>query len=334
MASNASIAPADGPPMPCARCGVPTPPGAARACAHLLEGRLRSFRALPAASAACTLCAPADASFPLCPPCAADLLLRNVALSPGDRERGYALAPRASVLAVLDEGHEARMRPLPGALAKLGLTAVPTREDRWFERLWVAVTAPGRGEVRNEPGVFSPDVLRLGDSVEFAEEHVLRCYAPAEPSKLPKKRRKKPPREAEDGRDAKLLADVASHGFHVVHVEPNDELGIPRFSFTVGLYHTFGHPELLIRAAEMEVGQAVLTLLAESAKSTGEAAVPGGMLLEAECGLVEFPGEMYGDYLGYAGWFYGGWEFPVLELRWQEKVPVAGSDHVSGAKVE
>lgn len=56
-------------------------------------------------------------------------------------------------------------------------------------------------------------------------------------------------REAQDASDAKLLADVAQHGWHIVQV--SEEPGLPPFAFTVGLYYQFLQPEVLIMGIDL-----------------------------------------------------------------------------------
>jgi hypothetical protein len=57
--------------------------------------------------------------------------------------------------------------------------------------------------------------------------------------------------EPEDAFDEKLVADVREHGWHCVLVEDDHEQqGHPfydaAFAYTVGLTHTYGHPELVL----------------------------------------------------------------------------------------
>lgn len=51
-------------------------------------------------------------------------------------------------------------------------------------------------------------------------------------------------REAKDEHERKALADVQQHGWHVLKVMEDNEG--PAFAYTVGLYHSFGHPELIV----------------------------------------------------------------------------------------
>jgi hypothetical protein len=46
------------------------------------------------------------------------------------------------------------------------------------------------------------------------------------------------------GSDEKLREDVDNYGWHVMGVL--DTADIPAWAYSVGLYHSFGHPEILI----------------------------------------------------------------------------------------
>jgi len=46
----------------------------------------------------------------------------------------------------------------------------------------------------------------------------------------------------EDDYDRKLLHDVKEHGWHLVGIDDEDEG--PAYVFSVGIFHTLGHPEI------------------------------------------------------------------------------------------
>jgi hypothetical protein len=48
----------------------------------------------------------------------------------------------------------------------------------------------------------------------------------------------------EDAADEQLLSDVRTVGWHVVGIAADEEG--PPYAFTVGLFETFGHPEIVI----------------------------------------------------------------------------------------
>ncbi len=126
--------------------------------------------------------------------------------------------------------------------------------------------------------------------------------------------------EPEDDRDRKLLADIARVGWAVLGI-PEDDEG-PGFAFSIGLYRTFAHPEVILIGLPWEVSSALINDLG--------AAVKGGKRYEAgrayddlsEGGadfFVAVDRGNYREYLGTAGWFYRGWDFPVVQMVWPDR---------------
>src|SRR3990172_5664569 len=66
-------------------------------------------------------------------------------------------------------------------------------------------------------------------------------------------------READEPSDEKLIADVESHGWHIVGV-PDDDAG-PGFAFTVGIYMRTFQPEILIMGVPFEPSGRVLNAI-------------------------------------------------------------------------
>src|SRR5947209_6853734 len=59
------------------------------------------------------------------------------------------------------------------------------------------------------------------------------------------------PPAARDDQDRKLLADIEQFGWHVICIEQDDEG--PGFAYSIGLYGTFGHPEILVIGLDPQV---------------------------------------------------------------------------------
>lgn len=307
---------------PCVRCQAPFAfAELGVACRHFVEGRLRSYTTSPGDSAfpdtSCTLCDFAEGAelCLLCHRCWQALCRANVWVDAQARERGYALASREPAFEVLSIHRPGRCAVEKGASVKLGFTRVPTAEDRWFEQMWVEVTGEGTGVLDNEPVLFDAQVLREGSVVSFTDDQVLHCLFRDTLVELPAARRREPPREPDDDGDRRCLADVSTYGWHVIHVSES-ETSEP-FAFTIGLHHSFGHPEVMVRGLEIDVAHAVLTRIGNGARD-GRADGPRTDLLHgATCTSVPFPKDQYRDFLGYACWFYQGLDFPAVELCWR-----------------
>ena len=124
------------------------------------------------------------------------------------------------------------------------------------------------------------------------------------------------PAPQDDG-DRKLLADVLQRGWHVVKVPGDDRA--PGWCFTVGLQHTFEHPELVIFGLPLGTGHAVLNIAGEAITRgvSFEADRAYGEFLEGfVCILRPVDKGWFRPFLGYAMWFYRGAGFDAMQVFW------------------
>ena len=59
-----------------------------------------------------------------------------------------------------------------------------------------------------------------------------------------------------DAQERKALEDVQQHGLHLVHVLPNGDT--PGWTYSIGLWHNYRHPELVVFGLSREVCHEVL----------------------------------------------------------------------------
>ncbi len=120
--------------------------------------------------------------------------------------------------------------------------------------------------------------------------------------------------------EAKLIEDVSRFGWHCMNVM-GDEANQP-FSYTIGLFHSYGYPELLIYGLSSETAHAILAIAA-NAVTVGtpiDLDKPTIELLEGlPCVFVRIPKSAYPEHLGFARWFYEGDNFPVHQVVWPSK---------------
>lgn len=124
----------------------------------------------------------------------------------------------------------------------------------------------------------------------------------------------------EDDNDRELLDDIEGVGWAVLGI-PEDEEG-PTFTYTLGLFHTLNHPEILIMGVEITTAQHLLNNLGELIRA-GRRFVAGSrcenVVKGFALGFVAVPRKLYPEYVGYGGWLYGGMEFPLLQCVWPDK---------------
>ena len=123
-----------------------------------------------------------------------------------------------------------------------------------------------------------------------------------------------------DGSDRKLLSDIDRVGWHVVMILEED--GTPGWSFSVGLFETFKHPEVVVFGLPLELsGQVINGIGADIQKGkTFESGQEYPEILDGVlCTYRPVLRQWYRPFLGYAMWYYRGLEFPVLQCIWPDK---------------
>ena len=115
--------------------------------------------------------------------------------------------------------------------------------------------------------------------------------------------------------EEKCLADIEQHDIHVLKVYGDDEW--PEFAYSVGLYHHFQLPEVIILGLRSELAHSLLNNLAARARS-GERFKVGdtlqGLLEGFDVQLRPVPVPHIKPHFGWARWFYEGKPFPVAQL--------------------
>ena len=125
---------------------------------------------------------------------------------------------------------------------------------------------------------------------------------------------------AEDESEKKVLNDIARYGWHCVHIQAEGEF--VEYSFTVGLFQTYKHPELIIFGLPYKVAHQILTTAAEAARAGVplDLSNPTDALLNGySCCFGEVPKTQYHEHVGYARWYYEGNGFPLYQIIWPSR---------------
>ncbi|HZU13953.1 MAG TPA: DUF4262 domain-containing protein [Chloroflexota bacterium] len=122
-----------------------------------------------------------------------------------------------------------------------------------------------------------------------------------------------------DGIEQKIVADIARYGWHVMHVLGDDQ-GEP-YSYTIGVYQSYGRPELAIFALSPDDAHAVLaTLLGHIQEGRQfEPGVEYADLVEGRTvAFMPVDGAWYEMFFGRAIDLYGTLNFPILHCIWAD----------------
>jgi hypothetical protein len=135
----------------------------------------------------------------------------------------------------------------------------------------------------------------------------------------------------------KVLSDIEQHGCHIIHVM-EDEIG-PGFSYSIGLFHTFKHPEIIFIGLNPELAQVLINNICSDIKK-GKSFYGGQSYAEIldnfECRMIEAKKEFYDEHFGQAQDFYKSNDFPVLQcvypttsgvFPWDENAPEGFAEH-------
>jgi Domain of unknown function (DUF4262) len=115
----------------------------------------------------------------------------------------------------------------------------------------------------------------------------------------------------------KVLADIAEYGWHGVYVA--EGVNHPPWSYSIGLFETWQHPELIIIGRSRATTHAML----ENLVMEIEAQYPPDLtdrvdhlLLGIRCRFLKVLPRYYNDYVGFARWYYRKRHFPLYQIVW------------------
>lgn len=115
-----------------------------------------------------------------------------------------------------------------------------------------------------------------------------------------------------------LLSEVDKHKWVVFNIV--DE-SLPPFSYTVGLYKTFGHPEIIISGLKYESAHAILNVIGSDVEigiTRNTDSIYDDVLDGYPCLFKTVDRNLYDDYFGRAIVYYENCDFPVLQCVWPD----------------
>lgn len=125
---------------------------------------------------------------------------------------------------------------------------------------------------------------------------------------------------AKDEPERIVLSNIATFGWHCVNIIEDD--GQPPWSFTIGLYESYGFPELIIIGRSRATSYEILKTLADDIELNDPPNLtdPGGhVLLGMKCHFVEVLPRYLSDYVGFSLWYYRRRTFPLYQIVWPNR---------------
>jgi hypothetical protein len=123
-----------------------------------------------------------------------------------------------------------------------------------------------------------------------------------------------------DKADRKMLRDIEHYDWHVLKVMEDDEG--PAFAFTVGLHHSFKHPEVLMIGLDLDSMHNILNNIGDDIKKGAKYQAGREypeIVADYKCSFQKIDKRYYKDYLGTAMSFYNPESFPALQCIYPDK---------------
>jgi hypothetical protein len=127
---------------------------------------------------------------------------------------------------------------------------------------------------------------------------------------------------AEDSRDEKLLADIDEYGLHILGIMSEEDE--PEYAFSVGLYYSYSHPEIVIMGLNSNTAKCIINDIAELIENGATfeiCSLYDEIVKGYPVAFIEVNISNYREYLGYANWFYSSLPspYPALQMVWPDK---------------
>ncbi|MBI3606762.1 MAG: DUF4262 domain-containing protein [Nitrospirae bacterium] len=120
--------------------------------------------------------------------------------------------------------------------------------------------------------------------------------------------------------DRQVIHDVNTVGWHVVQVTPQG--AHHGWAFSIGLFHTFRHPEVVVFGLPDDVMATLIQTIGHAIRSGGsfqDGQENLDLMRPYRCVFRAVDPVWSAPVLAHATWFYGGQEFPALQLFWPDR---------------
>jgi len=120
-----------------------------------------------------------------------------------------------------------------------------------------------------------------------------------------------------DDKERNLLGHIRQNGWSVTNIREQD--GVPGWAFTIGLFENFEHPEVTIFGLNPDSRHTILNWIGENIRDGNPfiAEQEHDWVLDGyKCWSRTVQSVWYRDLFGWAIWFYGGTEFPIVQCLW------------------
>jgi hypothetical protein len=121
--------------------------------------------------------------------------------------------------------------------------------------------------------------------------------------------------------EQQILAAVDTEGLHIEVVKP-EKKGSPAWAYSIGLQKTMQQPDIIIFGLRPATMQQLIGNAAERMREGvvyGDGLEDDGLLQGYTCVFKSVREIWYDVTVKHARWFYGGSNFPLLQLYWPDR---------------
>lgn len=118
---------------------------------------------------------------------------------------------------------------------------------------------------------------------------------------------------------AEIVENIEKHHCHIVMVIGDH---LPGFAYSIGLFESFGHPEIICFGMDLSMMAELINDACDSIKqgNTFGTYIPYPDFLEGvDVKFVTVDQSFYGDYFNFAINYYGDENFPAMQMVWPDK---------------
>ncbi|HXJ03798.1 MAG TPA: DUF4262 domain-containing protein [Candidatus Acidoferrum sp.] len=139
--------------------------------------------------------------------------------------------------------------------------------------------------------------------------------------------------------DARFLEVIDKYGWHVMSVAPriNSDDAQEWFSYSTGFFMRFQHPEIILCGLDADVGTRIINTIGDELKSGRKFDLDTDcadiFANDVKCSFRVVHPTQYGEYVGWAHWFYEGDSFPVWQCFWPDKIGIYPWDEACNRSV-
>lgn len=123
--------------------------------------------------------------------------------------------------------------------------------------------------------------------------------------------------------DAKVLREIHTDGWQITGVLAHEQNKGPDFAYSIGLFHSFCHPEIILFGLPIDVCMRAVNVIGIDIRN--------GMHFQPlkeydhilsrphSCCFREVDRKHYHGHVGYALWFYETDPFPLMQCFWSDE---------------